>query len=244
MKNKFDQKGSTLLYVMLVISGLLATALSVSNFVLSGTRQTGYFVNAEQSFYASESALEKKLYEIRKLDDVSDLSCTYSDVKCGVLIKSEGVKELRFTLLKDKSIEIDLSDQGGVEALSVSWSNPSAWIEYSAISWMDDYLWEDNNVIKKLGTGGSLSVVELEAGNKYKIRIKALSENVNDLVVKIYADDSMLSTTELAFPNYLSLTALGETSASTATIRVDMLRRPPVSGLFDYVLFSEDIIKK
>jgi len=68
MNNKKNQKGVILLLTLLILSGILVVTLGAASLVLAGIRMnrlTGY---SNIAFFASETGLERALWEARKKD--------------------------------------------------------------------------------------------------------------------------------------------------------------------------------
>jgi len=75
-KQTLKQQGFSLILVILIMVGMLAASLVISNIVLRTSRSISKVSDSEIAYYAAETAAEKILYEINK---------NYTDVSSFVL---------------------------------------------------------------------------------------------------------------------------------------------------------------
>ena len=96
---------------------------------------------------------------------------------------------------------------------------------------------------KFLYSGGKAINNAPSAAKNYRVRLKALYNNANNLKIRLSALDN-LQGAAIAFPNYLQIKTTGSYKESNQVINVAMPRFAPTLGIFDYVLFSEESISK
>ena len=102
---------------------------------------------------------------------------------------------------------------------------------------------KDLNVQKMLYNGGSATINSFSGNKNYRVRVKALYGDVDDLEIKLFSLDNKHGQ-QLVFPNYLNIKATGSYRGANQSLSAEMPRYAPTLGLFDYVLFSEEILEK
>ena len=137
--------------------------------------------------------------------------------------------------------------------MMISWLG-QGWIEVSYVSWdpLESYKWKeytpdmeigDLPVQKMLYTGNRAVINSFTPGQNYRVRIKALYQPAEELTVSIHPTNNANSR-PLAFPNYINMKFVGSYQESNQTLTITMPRYSPMVGLYDYVLFSEDVLQK
>ncbi len=255
-----NQQGNVLIYSLLTIAAILSTTIVISNFVQSTIKQSRFVNNASSAFYAAEAGMEKALFSVRKKDIIpADGDCDVGS-QCQLEINGEAVAELKLDLKKNQTVQFDLFNPGDntksshVESVKLNWQNNGAWLELTYIPWSVGGMvlfppWDESIEIgelsaqKMLFSGGSATVNAFSASKNYRVRVKALYQDAEDLAVNLYSLDN-LQGEHLAFPNFLKIKTTGSFQESNQTINAEMPRYAPTLGLFDYVIFSEEIIKK
>ena len=66
-------KGVALILTILILVGILAIALGVTSLMVGEIRITREIPRALKAYYAAEVGIERKLYELRKADDISNI---------------------------------------------------------------------------------------------------------------------------------------------------------------------------
>jgi len=64
-----QQKGISLLFVVLIMGVILAIGLGISGILVQQTRMTGEIGYSVVSFYAADSGIEQELYDLYKLPE-------------------------------------------------------------------------------------------------------------------------------------------------------------------------------
>lgn len=79
-------KGVALILTILVLVGILAIAMGVTSLMVGEIRITREIPWALKAYYAAEVGIERKLYEMRKLEDTSNIGsppdCTGAPAIC------------------------------------------------------------------------------------------------------------------------------------------------------------------
>ncbi|MBT4722755.1 hypothetical protein HN958_00230 [Candidatus Falkowbacteria bacterium] len=254
-----SQKGNILLYTILILSFLIVTMLVVGNIVTQNIKQSGLLKNIQESFYQAESGVEKVLYSVRKLDaEITDGDCQIDDYSCSH--KLSYPEEIELNLVKDDSIQIDLynpdSSGGGVKSLTFEWQTSGAffqntWLEVSIVeSVPGNFNWIDLPDVKKYlfspGSGGvGDSVINNLVSNKnYKIKIKSLYNDAENLQITAYNDIDLLPENKQSIAGIINLSTTGKFGSTSYTVKTTFPRYKTPQNIFDYVLFSEEALYK
>jgi hypothetical protein len=255
MNDDLSQRGNVLIYALLTIAAVLSTTIVISNLIQNSIKETGFVSSAMSAYYAGESGLEKALFDIRKQDILpknGDCGVSYA---CELTIDDQSTAELDLELKKDQTVQFDLfnfddnSLSGKAESMGLSWLSNGSWLEVTTVAWDVGVAidWqqptvpfdkEDLNVQKYLYSSGTSINNALSANKNYRVRVKALYDDAQDLKIKLFNTDNLLGQ-QLAFPNFLNIKVVGSDRDSTQTIVAEMPRWSPLAGLFDYVIFSE-----
>jgi len=252
-----DKKGNILLYVVIVVGAILSLTLAVSSFVFSGIRISKYMADYQGAYYAAESGAERALYNLRKQDILlGNGDCGFDTVNCQLTMSDKQVTDLTLNLAENQSIQFDLfKPESGqlspkIYSITFGWQGAGTTIEVSKVLWPSlpagqAWAWEtfpSTNVSKLFFPFASSPVTDssFDANKNYRIRLKALSGAANNLVISFYDGGH----NKISVPNFLNIKAVGSYGNSSQTINIDTQRYSPILGLFDYVLFSEEILKK
>ncbi len=264
MKN---QKGSTILMILLIIGTVTPISLFISRIILNSLLTSRNIDSSSVAYYASESGIEKNLYAIRKDDygveylktdsfynsgSLGNNSTWYLDLDECTGSKSEiNISEIK----KDNSYQVDLYNPDdsltsqNIRSIRIIWEGDSASkLEVTWSSWKNGNFTANTNK-RFFGNAESpvivnLSTIENNAANIYRLRLKALYNNINNITLKAYSlDDGLGEQTNI--PSIITLKSIGEFSNNKQAVQVEMPRRSPVSGIWDFVIFSqEDIVKE
>jgi len=248
------RKGSVLVYAVLVIAVLLASALAFSSLLNSSVKQTRFVGDATEAYYAAESGAERALWSVRKNDElIPPGDCGLGYLKCAVSIDDQNVKRIQMKLAKDQTFQFDLfnPDNPGaganVESLRISWGSLAAFPEISSVEWTPGAQLNWNEypaaAVNKRIIGVTGFDNYFSASKNYRVRVKALRSDMNNLDLQLFSSDNG-GGSSVNFPNFLLVNSTGESSGATQTVTVKFNRYPPLSGMFDYVLFSEAKLKK
>jgi|GEM_PF-900572 hypothetical protein len=182
---------------------------------------------------------------------------------------TDEVKNVLIGLEKDDIYQLDLFDQSNlslsssISYLELDWEDncgSDSRIELTANEWeaQENINWGqmqnqmhiskcllDNSSVRIDDSGDICSDIILDKNNSYQFRFKALSCDVYNLSIKAFDENSK----QIAFKNIYSIESVGEyppnsSQSNKQALRVNLRKFSPLSGLFDYVLFSEkDLVK-
>ena len=241
------------------MAGIITVSTGTALLVMSEVRQSLYLDQSIIAFYAAESGVEGALYQVRKENiDVTDLNDTTEDLSNSSkynLYTSDTVTTLYTALLKDESYQVDLYNPGsldlanGIKSIDIDWQGSGSWME---VNWA---CWGSNGIIgetKSARYNVSASPVNIDIWETtnceiYKVRLIARSANTTDIEITAYSD--LAGTAQVDIPGRAQIKGLGQfpagnSEASRQAILVSMPQKNPLSGLYDYVIYTEDQLFK
>jgi len=151
---------------------------------------------------------------------------------------------------KDESVQVDLFDPAGtsaagVESIKIEWTPqcvpPAAsMIEVSYIAWNPLIGWvtESEQRFKYSAVDSPVINNGFSSAKSYRVRIKAFYCDISNLVFTAWANNDA-GAPQVEIPARVVLNSVGSFSNLRQAIKMTMPRRSPMSGLYDYVLFTE-----
>lgn len=258
-----ERHGSTLLLALLVLGSLLATSVAVGTIVTSALRGGKRADNVALASYASESAVEEFLFDVRRRDRVpSSASGALPNGATWERTVETTVPELTLTLTRDRVEQLDLFDAAGtlaetnirfLEIVPIGTPDPAAWLEVTWVPWIGERQeWAPAVARPAIGPselrpeGVTVDLGALPAGvdggrpSAYRVRFRALHADVG--TVRVRAMDG--SRAAVALPARIRAVVHGTVGGAQYATVVELPPRQPLAPVFDYVLFSEcDIVK-
>lgn len=257
LKNKIGEKGVVLITALLVMSVILITSAGIAFVVIRGIRQSQIIDKSLVAYYAAESYTEEGLYQIRKNNlDIGDPSALGSLVNLsnGATGESElsvNDTEIKLDLPEHQTHQFSFYDQdklnytSNVAAINFSWNDcVGCLLEVSVTEFPSSgNPWKDaTSKVKTIifNTSSSYFSEFNSVGNPFLVRVKALKGNFDDLLIKF--KDNLGG--DLVIPNQVTLKTKGAYSNLLQTIQVKIPLVRALSGVFDYVIFTEEDINK
>lgn len=250
MKIAKNRRGYALLMALLVTTTIVAGSAALSRVVLSNLRQSQLVDRAAVAKIAASSGLEKGLFLVRRLERAPGFGAPYfanSDalgaVSISVRLNDDPSVASRFSIPQDAFVALDLPPDALLETIVIPpWTPedqcPQSWIEVSVSSW-DAYGFSVDRKLFSLNDGQA--VVSLAAGASFErqVRIKALYCGVRQLTVVGEGAGNAIP-----LPARVVIDSVGEYLGSRQALRAALPARPPLSGVFDFVLYSSSAINK
>lgn len=268
----YKQNGTVILLALLVMTGMITIGLATATLVLNEIQQSSQLDKSMVAFYAAESAVEKGIYQVRKQEFVTGEEEKILPNNASYLMITDDAEDYLVTnLLKDQTLQLDLYIPGSllpldspVKSLGFSWSDdPGSWLE---VRWV---AWTTLGVLNPEVTGaergkkippGDDQIINLDVNDYlYKVRITARYADVSNLEIVAYDQVNPNPTDcgtpgpgsdcQTPIPGRIKIKGLGEypnnsPSAAKQAILVTLPQISPLSGLYDYVIFSEDPVVK
>jgi len=256
IKNK---KASVLLLALLMMSGMIMAGLGLGTLVVNEIKQARNIDNSVIAFYMADLGGEESLYHIRKTDEafteIKNKLEPEKDVGGGkVQRKLDDSEPYIFTNLKEnEDLYIDLYDpdninsSAGIKSINLTWQNAddcglgSAGIEFNYIEWTPGSSLDwDSKSHEFIYLNSPAAINSFSPAHSYQIRIKALNCGVKNLQIEAHNSEGNMAK----IPNRIVIKSIGSFEKTKQAIKVIVPRKSPLSGLYDYILFSEKSLIK
>lgn len=260
--------GTILPFALIMTLTMLLAGIGIGTVVLEGVQRAKSTDESVGAYYLADSGVERQIYEIRKkntkLADLSALTATTPPTYPGARSwKSTGgleavTRKSILTVATTSFSVLDLFDpdsltaKPGIGAVTVTWSDgacaparPSS-LEASYAYWDlsgSTPKWPSDNqyVVLPKNLTHTLTIGSLDANRAYRLRLKFFDCPARGITVSTYAADGV---TAKPFPGDITLSAEGTYGRTTQKISVSMPKQDILSGLFEYVIFSECTLYK
>ncbi|TAK05563.1 hypothetical protein EPO33_00215 [Patescibacteria group bacterium] len=246
-------RGNVLLLALFAMSSILLGGMAVGTLVLREIRAARSADASQVAAYAAESGNERALYEIRKLGTSPGALAAGAELDNGASYAREIVREpapIFTTIAKDGVYELVLYDpaatppSGGVAQLVIDWDaacGAASVIEISSVTFEPGVGWTPSITKFRYANDGPVTYVLSNPGaNAARVRLKA--ERCDAVNVRIDAIDA--GGAPAAFPDRVAIVSTGEYAGTRQASQVVAPTVTTLSGLFDFVLFSEcEIVK-
>lgn len=242
---------------MLIMASIVTASAATSRLVINEVLQSVQLDRSIVAFYAAEAGVERALYQARNddfdADAISLLAADLPNNSSYQLVAKDTEDALYASLAQDDSYQVDLFDASGLSALDnpirslrVSWTGAGSWLEIKWTAWTTGGV-IDNPQSAYISQVSSPYTVQLNDSTVYLYRVRIIARNAPASNIQITAYNSLGA--QVPIPGRASIKGLGKypvgsPKASTQAILVTMPQQSPVSGLYDYVLYSEEDIKK
>jgi len=268
---KKDQRGIILVMTLIIMAILLSVAIGFGVVIISDIRQAASIDNSIIAYFAADAGLERNLFLLRKQEDVKSINDLIS--KTGNLAGSDSDWNissstnfeptfLRQRIKNGQSVKLFFlnrdteTDPNAVESISVDWNKSLLSPTKMQISFTrlkpetDGVVYKtDQNLVALSTTSDCYNFLDLPSKSDYVVEIKALGSSdgyIDDLKVIGYdgeCNDDNREKIDNAISN-LTLISEGLHGNSKQRIIAHLPPRTPVSGIFSFVLFSEEDITK
>jgi hypothetical protein len=230
----------------MIMSSILITAAGLSTVILSSLRQSRAIDDAIVAYYAAESGVERGIYELRQRgEQPAERSETLGNgagyetrvTTSEPVVYADAIDENAF-------LEIALYDPEqpttatGIAAVEIDWTDDCGGctvLEAGLVRWEagGPIAWDPNAAFFRF-TGGTASLSAMPA-ELYRLRLIAHGGRMR--TVQVRARDG--SGSPLALPGRVTIDAVGDYVTARQRLTASMPRETPLSGLYDFVLFSE-----
>lgn len=243
-----DERGTVLLFALMIMSSVIITSGSVAAVIIGSLQQSRAIDNSIVAYYAAESGVEEALFKVRRDGVMPDAVVSPQAMGNGAswtrtVAPSEPVVYAG-TLAQDALVEIALYDpdqpttETPVASVSVSWTDDCGGcsvLEAAMVGWQSGgpIIW-DPNAATYLFSGGSASLSAM-TGRLYRLRLLARGSDLMNVQIRAY--DSSGQAVEV--PGRVKVVATGIYVNVRQSLTITMPRETPLSGLYDFVVFSE-----
>ena len=265
------RRGTVLLLALLVLSTVVITSSGMSSLILSSLQQTRAIDSSIVAYYAAESAAEQALYSIRK-DPSLGSSWTTALTATEPQALGNGAtwtrqassteRTIEATLAQDSSLEIALFDpdnesQGLTDKIArveVRWTFDEDCSESicpgltaTVLEWAPgtpSWGGRTSETQRFLGTADSRTgeaLIELvNPDSLHNLRLRAEFGKLKNVEIQAFSSDDA----PVPLPGRVRIDAWGQYGDTQQHLTVRLPRRTPLSGLYDFAVFSECSIVK
>jgi len=270
--NKKEKSASAILLGLIIMSTILSSTLYINFLSMRSMKQSLNIDNSIVAFYAAETGNEQAIYYIRKTEDldVIDLQIPGGQIlgpdSLVSRVVDDEVTNVLIALEKDETYQLDIFDQEDLSSPSsisyvvLQWDDNCDFdsiIEMTTNEWpaQEDIIWGSIQNINKClldispttidESGDICSDIKLDPDNSYQFRFKSLNCDIHNFSIQAF------DTTDqpISFKNIYTIESVGEyplnkNVSNRQALRVNLRKFSPLSGLFDYVIFSEKSLVK
>lgn len=234
-----DKKGYSLLLAVIITSAVLSTATALAGIILSEVRQTREVGDAIAAQITAEGDIEAGLFVLRK-GSFELLQANEELWKSGAGHEAYEAPPLRpFRIEENDFISLPISSSDRPSTMKINRWDPGdtceneggeSWIEVSTIAW------DPENSANPFQTSHSPRAHSDYAQNESVLEILVPEHTVEIRVRALYC---AIEQFNVDLPTRVILRATATRGAVRQTAEVTVPRSTPVSGLFDFVIFSE-----
>ncbi|MBD3281909.1 hypothetical protein GF391_04135 [Candidatus Uhrbacteria bacterium] len=254
--------GNIVALALILTSAILITAIGVGIVVMQGARQSRTMDDAVAAYYLANSGIELQLFGIRKdsrtLADMGNASNTYpggTSWESTTGLEQTGVK--RISYLPEEELAFvdlfnpdDISEASNAAKVSVTWTAgddcgmetpeiEAAYAEWEfsggSVTWPSD----ENYTIWPF-TPSPMDIAPLDVNKSYRLRLRPFNCSVKDLQITMYD----VGGNQLDYPGDIVLGSEGTYEGTTQKLSVSMPRQDVLSGIFSYIIFSQQQLCK
>jgi hypothetical protein len=236
--------GYSLLLAVILVSTIISGATAIARLIVLNLRQTRYLDQAIVASSAASSGVEKALFLLRKTEEeITDRQKPTTETIGNATAEWEATlaEEAVFKIPQNDYAVLNLPQNSRIDTIEIPpWTKAPdcpSWIEVSGLSWdpTSPQGFSEADVQRQpYALGDSPVRFDVLADKAVQIRIKALYCDIHKLEVYGLADGGPTS-----LPSRVVINSTGDYLGSRQALRISTLARPPLSGLFDFVIFSE-----
>ncbi|MEA3249675.1 MAG: hypothetical protein U9Q03_04970 [Patescibacteria group bacterium] len=242
-------RGAVLLFSLLVLSAVMIGSVGLGSLVLNLLQQTKVIDQSIVAFYAAETGIEESLYNARKTGNLPG-SYALRTVPSGSTWSSvvSDTKEIVYaTIPEDEFIEVNLFSPEAptiatpIANVEIDWSDGCGGcsvLTLSMVSWIPGapIAWAPSSETRTYDFASRPATISTGPSNKlYKVRLRAKNATLDNVTVRAYD----VGSNPVALPGRIEIDVTGEFGDTRRRLLASMLHGAPLSGIFDFVVFSE-----
>ncbi|MBU0540459.1 hypothetical protein KKF59_04065 [Patescibacteria group bacterium] len=241
------RSGNILPLALIMTFTILLAGLGIATVVLEDSHRARDIDDSVAAYYMADSGIERQLFEIRKraetLSYAAGLSSEYPNAGKWVSTAAvEQVSDKKFSAITENDFRVlDLFDPdnlgaaAGVDEIQITWDG-SGQLEVGYAQWQSGatVMWPSDDAYVVLYAFAPSLDISLDPTKAYRLRLKALNGDVSNVTISVFNAGAAV-----AFPGDITLSAEGTYGKATQKIVVSMPKQDVLSGLYNYVLFSE-----
>lgn len=242
------ERGNVLLFALLVMTTVIVGSVGIGSLILSSLQQTKTIDSSVIAYYAAEAGVEHALFVARTRGVLPASVATPEPLGNGASwtrTVSGNEDVIYLTVKEDTVAEVALYDPDAATAataiasVGISWDDGCSgcsvlqatlvgWDPGGPISW-------DPNAQTYNYAGGSAAISLGSPAKLYKLRLLARNADLDHVAVRAYDD----AASQIPIPGRVRVEATGEFIDVRQLLVATMPRRIPLSGIFNFVVFSE-----
>ncbi|MEY4722721.1 MAG: hypothetical protein RLZZ324_234 [Candidatus Parcubacteria bacterium] len=251
------ERGTVLLLALIVMSSVVLSSMGLGSLIVSSLQQSRIIDSASVAYYAAESGAEEALYQARRKDTLPATVATAQTLGNNASWKRtvNTMEDVVYagTLKKDSFIEVALYDPAagtptGVGRVDVSWTPTCVGcgtLSASVVGWQPGMAWDAlSTASTEFATyaypASPASIVVPSTTKLYRLRLHATGSDLNDVRIHGYTPGGAA----MKLPGRVQVDSRGTFAGVEQKLLVTIPRKMPLSGAFDYVVFSECSIVK
>lgn len=255
VSTSLKRRGNVLLLSLFIMAAMLLGATVLATIIVQSLRTAGVAAFRQSAFTAAESGAERALWELRKQQIAPSALPATLDLGGGVSVTRTVATESNTLFLariaQDDVYELALfapgatPPAGGVARVDIRWDascGATNVLELQNVTWTPGGGWSPS--VAKFRYTLAEQPVQLSlsnpGSNAYRVRIRP--ERCDATNVRIDAFNT--SGNPVPFPDRVTVVSTGSYAGTKQAIQVSVPLFAPLSGLFDFALFSECSIDK
>lgn len=256
------EKGNIVALALILTAAILITAVGVGIVVMQGAQQSRTMDKAVAAYYMANSGIELQLFGIRKdnrtLNEMAVASSTYpggTSWQSTTGLEQTGVKIIAF-LPEEELAFVDLFDPDDITSgsntakVTVSWvpgddcgakvpQIEAAYAEWEFTAGGVTWPGNDNYTIWPFAAS-PMDIAPLDTGVAYRLRLRPFNCSVKDVQITMYD----IANNQIDYPGDIVLGSEGTYEGTTQKLSVSMPRQDVLSGIFSYIVFSQQQLCK
>ena len=268
LKLRKTKPGNVMLLALLLLAGGLVGGIAVSVLVISEIKQAASLDSSLIAYYDAESGLEQGLYDIRRTNEC-DTGCVdtvyvecKAEAKCD--LKINPAQQINVpSIEQDQLFQVDMSTADGIESLTVDWERRSVdvdpllsitFINNSGTFGLETVRPNNGNPIPCVSAPDELVCDPLQYNDPLssppdvvfitdeteQVRFKAIDSDIIELKVK----PTCVPGLDCVFSYYLDVASKAQSGRVQYEVKTIIPKQLPTYGYPDYVIFSQQEIKK
>jgi hypothetical protein len=250
-------RGTVLLMALIVMSSVVISSVGLGSLILSSLQQTRVIDSAIVAYYAAETGAEDALFRSRRSGALpSSVSSATALTNNATWKRSVADKESVIyagTILEDSFTEIalfnpDTQASANVAKVEVTWTDACSGctvLGATLIGWQPGGVWDPLNAANvAIGinqyVGGNAQLPVPAPDKLYRVRLVARKGAIENVQIRAY--DAGNAAVDL--PGRVKVDSRGTFAGVEQKLLVTLPRQTPLSGVYDFVVFSECSIVK
>lgn len=228
---------------------VVIASTGLSSLILSSLQQTRALDGAATAYYAAESGIEDALFTARRTNVFPPSVPAAQTLANGATWTRtvQGGQPVMYVdaIPQDSLVEAALYDPDApttatdIDHVQITWTDQCSGcsvLKATLVGWLagGPIVWDPNATTYQF-TGGTASLSVGGVGKLYRLRLVASGAAIDSVQIRAYN----AANAPVNIPGQVNVTATGDYGGVRQTLIATFPRETPLSGVFDFVLFSE-----